>query len=349
MPKHVLVIFNPTARSQAQTELWFSQIIEKLNAKDEYIVSFYPTTAHTGPENLVPLFKPPLDLVIAAGGDGTVRFALAALAKAQSSIPCAILPLGTGNLLARNLGVVETSIFANPLEHAFDYIVNGQAMPMDLIMMNGDYFAGIGGVGPLSDAFMTPDRKSKTKFKLAAYIAELLMTITKPPRIFKITTGGVSFCVQASGVFVSNIEDMGIAKAGELESLRDGQFALHIVNPLYFKDYVSLGFRFAVGREDESVPEYVMHVKEVVIETMPKKGVRSAFQSAVSRMGAFLTRKKTAPVSTRGQLPIMIDGEQCGLTPMRCTILPRAVNVLVAHDAFASGVSPPEQSQSSAA
>jgi diacylglycerol kinase (ATP) len=120
MPKHALVIFNPATKTQLDSEMWLGRVIEELNRHDTFLVTFYPTTPETRPQDLVPLLKPPLDVVIVAGGDGTVRFALAALAQARSPIPAAILPMGTGNVLARNLGIVEQKFFANPLSHAFE-------------------------------------------------------------------------------------------------------------------------------------------------------------------------------------------------------------------------------------
>lgn len=329
MPKHALVIYNPAAKSQVQTEIWIGKLVEKLNQHDEYLVSFYPTTAETGPEHLVPLFKPPLDLVIAAGGDGTVRFALAALAKAKSRIPCAIFPLGTGNVLARNLGIVKESILANPLEHAFDYLVNGRPVQIDMALMNGEYFAGMAGVGPISDAFMRPPRALKTKFRLLAYVSAMLQTIAQPPRVFRITTGGMSFKVQASGIFLANVEDLGIGKRNELSNLNDGFLELHIVDPVKFTDYVNLGFRFVAGSVDEKAPECILRCKEAVVEAMPRRGVRSEFQAWAKKLRNVLAGKKVPDPARVSEAPLMIDGEECGVTPMRVTIVPKAVTVLV--------------------
>ncbi len=329
MTKHALVIYNPAAKSQVQAETWIGQLVEKLNQHEEYLVSFYPTTAETGPEHLVPLFKPPLDLVIAAGGDGTVRFALAALAKAKTHIPCAIFPLGTGNVLARNLGIVKESILANPLEHAFDYLINGRPVKIDMALMNGEYFAGMAGVGPISDAFMRPARSLKNKFRLLAYVSAMIQTIAMRPRVFRITTGGMSFKVQASGVFVANVEDLGMGKTNDMTGLSDGFLELHIVDPLNFGDYINLGFRFVGGSVDEKAPECILRCKEAVIEVLPRRGVRSGFQSMAQKVRQLLARKKIADPSRVSQVPTMIDGEECGTTPMRVTILPKAVTVLV--------------------
>lgn len=329
MAKHVLVIFNPAAKSQVHPDEWIGKLVEELNKDDEYLVSFYPTTAETEPADLVPLFKPPLDLVIAAGGDGTVRFALAALARSKQSIPVAILPLGTGNVLARNLGIVDVSLFADPLQRAYDYIKNGEPRGMDMGMLNGQYFAGMAGVGPLSDAFMTPQRGEKTKLKLLAYIKELIRSIGKAPRVFKITTGGTTFKVEASGLFVGNVQDLGIGRDVDFELLSDGYLDLHVVNPRDFKEYVGLGFRYAAGSDTENNPEYVLQIKEALIELVPRKGVRSGFQRAFRKLLSFVTREKIEDPARDEQLPCMIDGEEAGFTPMRLTVIPQAVNVWV--------------------
>lgn len=329
MPKRALVIFNPAARSNVHIEQWIGDIVEKLNKHEQYFISFHPTTADTKPEDFAQLIKLPLDLIIAAGGDGTVRFALAALAKAHSDIPAAILPVGTGNVLARNLGIAHDKWFTDPLEQAFDFILTGRPMRIDMGMMNGEYFAGMAGVGPISDAFMSPGRAAKTSFRLLAYIKALLATIAMRPRIFKITTGGKSFTVQASGIFVSNVEDLGIGRDTDLNAVTDGFLDLHVINPKGFQDYVDLGFRYTGGNNVDHVADYALKVKEAVVEVMHRRGVRSAFQKAGLKLKLFLTGKRTIDPSRQDELACMIDGEKCGITPMRVSVLPQAVNVLI--------------------
>ena len=70
------------------------------------------------------------DIVVAAGGDGTVRVVCAEMAG--SGIPVGIVPAGTGNLLARNLAV--------PLVHdqAIDVILHGQDRAIDVVKIEGD-------------------------------------------------------------------------------------------------------------------------------------------------------------------------------------------------------------------
>ena len=63
-----------------------------------------PTTAESpGPAQTRQALAADVDVVIAAGGDGTIRAVAQELV--DTSTPLAMLPLGTGNLLARNLGV----------------------------------------------------------------------------------------------------------------------------------------------------------------------------------------------------------------------------------------------------
>jgi len=69
--------------------------------------AFYPTTiADAGQQATADALARGVDVVLVAGGDGTVR--AVAEAMAGTGVPLAIVPSGTGNLLARNLGLPLT-------------------------------------------------------------------------------------------------------------------------------------------------------------------------------------------------------------------------------------------------
>lgn len=67
------------------------------------------------------------EVVLAAGGDGTVRAVAEYLATANSAADLAVIPLGTGNLLARNLGIP-----LNNLSAAFERAFARESQPLDI-------------------------------------------------------------------------------------------------------------------------------------------------------------------------------------------------------------------------
>ncbi|MCC9144636.1 MULTISPECIES: diacylglycerol kinase family protein [unclassified Arthrobacter] len=110
-----------------------------------------------------------VDLVIAAGGDGTVRCVAAELAG--TSFPMGLLPLGTGNLLARNL-----DIGVDDPEQAVRAALNGTERRIDVVhvtvdeAVDSDTFLVMAGLG--YDAGMMADTKDALKDKIGwlAYV-----------------------------------------------------------------------------------------------------------------------------------------------------------------------------------
>lgn len=124
-PKHVGIVLNPSKTSRDDLEGDFGSV---LSDHPDLTVSWHETSVEDpGRGATKAALDAGADLVIAAGGDGTVRAAAEYLAETDTSTDLGIIPMGTGNLLARNLGVP-----LNNAGKAMDAALNGEARTIDL-------------------------------------------------------------------------------------------------------------------------------------------------------------------------------------------------------------------------
>jgi diacylglycerol kinase (ATP) len=119
-----------------------------------------------------------VDLVLGAGGDGTIRVICAGLAG--TGIPFGLIPAGTGNLLARNLGIPLDENLA--LTVAFD----GDEKGIDLIELQvdheaTDYFAVMAGIGIDAVIMQGANPDLKKAVGSAAYILSAARYANRPP------------------------------------------------------------------------------------------------------------------------------------------------------------------------
>ncbi len=333
MQRHILLIYNPAAGTASLPEMWLGTVIHRLSSDDRAAVTVARTEADSRGEDLLKLASHPPDLVVVAGGDGSVRLMLAAAAKAKLACPVGILPLGTGNQLARNLGIYRDNLFGEPFTQALETIFHGVPTAIDLGIMNGQYFSVACGAGPMSDAILLPGQEDKTNWKILAYASSLIQTLAQPPAGFQVTTRGESFKVAASGIFVSNVADLGIGKLSETARINDGYLDLCILNPRGFSDYLALGFKFAGGFVESQAPYYVRKVKAVTIDVAAIEDSPSRLQQLRSKIKRIF-RSQDALNGPRqiGPVTAMIDGERCDTTPMHIEVAPRAVSVMIPPD-----------------
>ncbi len=116
------------------------------------------------------------DVVVAAGGDGTVRAVAERLAATGARAELGIVPMGTGNLLARNLGVPLNNL-AKAMERAFD----GRAAAIDLGWVEADVdgeavrsaFAVLLGFGIDAHMIAETDDDLKSRVGWLAYVESL--------------------------------------------------------------------------------------------------------------------------------------------------------------------------------
>ena len=102
-------------------------------------------------------------IVIVAGGDGTVS--LVADAMAESGGTLGILPLGTGNDLARELAIPHEP------RAAARRIRWGSVHPTDLVTVNGRCFTTVGGLGLVSRSTVAVTRLRAGRFRALARLA----------------------------------------------------------------------------------------------------------------------------------------------------------------------------------
>lgn len=94
------------------------------------------------PDEVLSLVDDGVERLLVWGGDGTVRRCIHTLLEAGAAhVEVAVLPAGTANLLARNLGIPNT------IDGALDVALDGAPKPVDIGQVNGEHFAVSGGAG----------------------------------------------------------------------------------------------------------------------------------------------------------------------------------------------------------
>ena len=195
--------------------------------------------------------------------------------------------------------------------------------------MNGRIFAVACGVGPLSDAILIPEASDKAVWKMLAYVSSMIGNLAVAPIPLRITLNDEeTFCVTASGVFVSNVGDLGLGMLSPAASIEDGLLDLCILTPNDFIDYLDLGFHFTSGFVGSSAPYYVKQANKVLIEVEHKILKKSPLENAKNKFKEIFHLNTTPNSKTITETTCMIDGDGLGVTPMEISVLPAAISII---------------------
>lgn len=111
------------------------------------------------------------DLVVAAGGDGTVNQVVNGLFASARTAPLGVLPLGSANNFAAGLGIPEDA------EQAARVLLDGFEREIDVARVNGCCFVNVSTGGSATEAARPVDGESKGVFGPIAYLMHGAMAL----------------------------------------------------------------------------------------------------------------------------------------------------------------------------
>ena len=250
-------------------------------------------------EDLAPVVQGNLekgcDVVIAAGGDGTVSAIASALVNAN--VPLGILPTGTGNILAWQLDLPF-----HP-EKVFEYIAGAPGvLLLDAMRIGARHYILNASVGFSSVLIENTSREDKRRLGLLAYILTGIRAfLGLQPHLFDLVVDGSRHLLRASEVFISDAallkEEILLADVNMKAD--DGQLEVFVIKARTGRDYFLLLIDLLRGRS------------------------RSAY-----KMDYFPARKEIR-IGTRKPLTVQADGEVLHKTPVIIEVIPHAVRLLV--------------------
>lgn len=185
-------------------------------------------------------------VVFVCGGDGTVMAALGALVDTEAAM--AILPAGTGNLLAANLGL------STDLAAGIEVALEGGLRRLDVGVVDDRHFVVMAGMGFDADMLGSTSGKAKARIGWPAYVLGAARHLKdRPMRVSIRVDGGEPMRRRARSVLIANVGRLqGGVKLLAEAAPDDGLLDVAILTPRTLRHWAALGW--AVLRRHRRVP-----------------------------------------------------------------------------------------------
>ncbi len=186
------------------------------------------------------------EIVFVWGGDGSVQKAVNVLAG--KDILLAILPAGTGNLLARNLNIPQD------IRQAVEIGLGGDRRTIDTGTINGEHFSIMAGAGMDALTMQDADNGLKDRFGRAAYMWTGARQLSASPIGCKVTVEGRKFFKgKVTCVLFGNLSQvMGAIEVFDGSRPDDGILEIGVVSAKSRTQWLRTISRIVVGRADNS-------------------------------------------------------------------------------------------------
>ncbi|MUT65651.1 diacylglycerol kinase [Paenibacillus sp. NEAU-GSW1] len=235
------------------------------------------------------------DMIIAAGGDGTLYEVINGLAEKPNLPPLGILPLGTTNDFARAMGIPRH------WEYACDLIIQQYTRPIDVGKANNRYFINIAGGGSLTELTYDVPSRLKTMIGQLAYYMKGMekMTRLRPTELSFEAKGIGHFHDEFMLFLICNSNSVGgFEKLAPESKVDDGLFDVILLKKCNLADFIRL-VTLALRGEHLNDPQ-VIHF-----------------------------RTNELLVTTPDYVQINLDGEYGGRLPFKFSVLPSHLQIFV--------------------
>lgn len=238
-----------------------------------------------------------VDLVVVAGGDGTVREVVSGVVTGEGDVAIALVPLGTADLLARALGVP----LGDPAAAA-GVAAEGQGRAIDVIQFVGqdDHAVIMVDAGFDAQLVRDSDRGSKDSLGPFAYVA-------------------------------AGIQNLFQLEQVELELELDGEVQHIAGHTVLCLNIGRIGDTVVVDQDIEP-DDGALHVG-VVTDPRTTDAVLTALTMAANHSeqhaNVVWSTCRTARITATPPLEVQVDGDPAGETPFELELLPGAATILV--------------------
>lgn len=233
--KRARIIYNPTSGREA-FKRHLSDVLEILE-KAGYETSAHATTgAGDATVEARIAIERRYDLVVAAGGDGTINEVVNGLAEREYQPKLGIIPVGTTNDFARALQIPRDIV------GAAEIIAKGETIPIDIGRMNDKYFINIAGGGRLTELTYDVPSKLKTMLgQLAYYLKGVEMLPSLKATNVSIEYDGKLYEGEVMLFLVGLTNSVGgFEKLAPNSSINDGMFSLLILKQTNLADFIRI-------------------------------------------------------------------------------------------------------------